>query len=254
MNDQTRIDVEESNFPKDALLGAFLWTLLPGVLLLVCYIGYWTYTLTELLALTICIYGFVGEVLACILIAGIDWELRQCRRAFEYGDGSLRRLRRSGSGLRINHRRVEEPIIFKLVRGVDAAHRHGVQRDVIPSLIDAIVGELEICSDRIRTYASMLPSLGLLGTVVGIVILTTEISYATDGGEEEIVDAIRAAISGMSTALVTTFAGSLFGSIALSGLASHADRLIARLREELEALGNLIHFGKEWGHGDSRNA
>lgn len=243
-----------SSFPKDALLGAVWWTMFPALILSVCLLAVWIGNLTSTLAVAICIYGVAAEIVACLFIAGVNWELTQCRHAFGHGHGSLRHLQRdSVTGLKLNHNRADEPIVFKFVRGLEAAHYHGANRDTIAALTQTLIGELEVWCDRIRSWARVLPSLGLLGTVLGIIVLSSEISAAATSHDADIAEAIRGALAGMSTALVTTFTGSLFGAIALSGLADHAERLIARLRDELEALGHLINFGEEWGNGCSTN-
>ncbi len=249
---QSNSNENQSSFPSNSLIGATFWMALPPAILAICLIGIRVGDLTMTLAVAISTYGLVAELIACIFIAGVDWELNKCRRAFENCSGSLREVRRnSASVLKLNHSRSEEPIVFKFVRGLEAAHRQGIDRSCIPALIQALVGELDVWCDRIRGWSRMLPTLGLLGTVLGIIVLSSEIGAAAADQDSDVVGAIRGALAGMSTALVTTFTASLFGAIALSGLANHASTLIIRLRDELEALSWLIDFGEDWGNDQS---
>lgn len=100
----------------------------------------------------------------------------------------------------------------------------------------------------VELFASVLVTLGLIGTIVGLIDSTTGLGDAmesmfgpaaiaqADGGGEMLGDAMVQTFSGLKTAFYTTLLGSLFGGVVLRLLTNIVDAAIMRYMAHLAEL------------------
>ncbi len=86
----------------------------------------------------------------------------------------------------------------------------------------------------IRFIANTLVILGLIGTVIGFIIALSGVDKSVSSNPEEISKMVSTLIQGMSVALYTTLAGSIFSvwlNICFQILSTGANRLLSRIIE-----------------------
>jgi len=95
------------------------------------------------------------------------------------------------------------------------------ERIEVRNLISAYAATLKGKVDNIGVIASMLITIGLLGTVVGLIITVTGLEQVLQSNSEDFT-AMKAGltqtVSGMGTAFYTTFFGALLGGVVLKVL------------------------------------
>lgn len=131
----------------------------------------------------------------------------------------------------------ELPTLRKNTLEVFRAHRASLEKDSIMRRIDALVADLSAEARRnmlaLNALTAILPLLGLLGTVSGMIKVFDVITVFGTGNT-------RGMASGISEALVTTMAGlftALSGLYFVSDLDSRAEDAARRLEAELVETG-----------------
>ncbi len=98
-----------------------------------------------------------------------------------------------------------------------AKHDPGVSQD---SLITLLYSKMMARSRIIDVLAGVLVSLGLIGTIVGLISMTNGLSgtlesLGTDGDASELMAGMRTTMMGLGTAFYTTLVGAILGSVVL---------------------------------------
>lgn len=106
------------------------------------------------------------------------------------------------------------------------------------NLIVLLQSKLNARISAVDILSSMLVTLGLVGTIVGLISSVGGIGTAmenTGGDNKTLLEGVNVALSGMGTAFYTTLLGAVFGGIVLRFLAAlvgkHCDSLIAHIAE-----------------------
>ena len=97
----------------------------------------------------------------------------------------------------------------------------------VRNLITAYGARLKGRVDNIGVLAGMLITVGLLGTVVGLIITVTgldEVLQSNSGDFAEMKAGMTRTISGMGTAFYTTFFGALLGGVVLKVLGAEIEK------------------------------
>ncbi len=182
--------------------------------------------LCSVVALAICIerlYALNPGRIAPPQLSVSVWEkLRNGR----LGNEQLRKLRESS------------PLGRILAAGLANAH-HGreVMKDSIEEAAGHVVHELERYLNTLGTIAAIAPLLGLLGTVVGMIKVFSEIMVQGTGNASALA-------GGISEALITTAAGL---SVAIPALAMHrfftgrVDEIVVGLEQESIRFVDALH-------------
>lgn len=95
------------------------------------------------------------------------------------------------------------------------------ERIEVRNLIAAYSGKLKAKVDNIAVVAGMLITMGLLGTVVGLIITVTGLDQVLQSNSADFASmkaGLNRTVSGMGTAFYTTFFGALLGGIVLKVL------------------------------------
>ncbi len=114
-------------------------------------------------------------------------------------------------------------------------------------LLDALSSDLHGYCGLIRLGSELLPSLGLLGTVVGMTLLFSNVAVAFEAAknQEEISQALRAALSSLDAAFVTTLAGACGGFLLLRGLVHIAENGVETLMAQIAMHCELIDINSD---------
>jgi len=182
--------------------------------------------LCSVVALAICIerlYALNPRRIAPPQLSVSVWEKLRSGRL---GSEQLRKLRESS------------PLGRILAAGLANAH-HGreVMKDSIEEAAAHVVHELERYLNTLGTIAAIAPLLGLLGTVVGMIKVFSEIMVQGTGNASALA-------GGISEALITTAAGL---SVAIPALAMHrfftgrVDEIVVGLEQESIRFVDALH-------------
>jgi biopolymer transport protein ExbB len=132
----------------------------------------------------------------------------------------------------------ESPLGSIVVAGLNSsAHGRDVMKESIQEAATAVVHELERFLNALGTIAAITPLLGLLGTVIGMIKVFTEIMIQGTGNANVLA-------GGISEALITTAAGL---SIAIPALVLHryfqrqVDTLVLTMEQEAIKLVEMVH-------------
>lgn len=132
----------------------------------------------------------------------------------------------------------ESPLGSIVVAGLNsAANGREVMKESIQEAATAVVHELERFLNPLGTIAAITPLIGLLGTVIGMIKVFTEIMIQGTGNANVLA-------GGISEALITTAAGL---SIAIPALVAHryfqrqVDTLILTMEQEAIKLVEMVH-------------
>lgn len=143
------------------------------------------------------------SVVALAIILERLWVLRRARIMPGNLVGTIRQLHRQGqlTPQRLTQLREDSPLGRILVAGlVNRHHSREVMKEAIEAAGRQVIAALERYLDTLGTIAAVEPLLGLLGTVLGMIQVFSEI---VSGG---IGEGARLA-GGISVALITTAAG-----------------------------------------------
>ena len=123
----------------------------------------------------------------------------------------------------------------------NARHGRDIMKESIEEEAGQVVHELERFLNTLGTVAAITPMLGLLGTVVGMIRVFTEITVQGTGNA-------NALAGGISEALITTAAGLV---VAIPALVMHRyftgkiDTIVVGLEQETIKLVDALHSGKK---------
>ncbi|MCD8513130.1 MAG: MotA/TolQ/ExbB proton channel family protein [Nitrincola sp.] len=130
------------------------------------------------------------------------------------------------------------PLGTIIVAGVrNARHGREVMKDSIEEAAHQVIHEMERYLNSLGTIAAITPLLGLLGTVIGMIKVFTEIMIQGTGNASVLA-------GGISEALITTAAGL---SIAIPALAMHrylqrrVQTLVLTMEQEAVKLVEVLH-------------
>ena len=136
----------------------------------------------------------------------------------------------------------ESPLGTIIVAGLNSS-RNGreIMKESIQEAASAVIHDLERFLNTLGTVAVITPLLGLLGTVVGMIKVFSEIMIQGTGNAHVLA-------GGISEALITTAAGL---SIAIPALVAHrflqrrVDSLVLEMEQESVKLVEMIHGDRE---------
>jgi biopolymer transport protein ExbB len=136
----------------------------------------------------------------------------------------------------------QSPLGRIMVAGLNNA-RHGreVMKESILEAASQVIHELERFLNPLGTIAAITPLLGLLGTVIGMIKVFTEIMVQGTGNASVLA-------GGISEALITTAAGL---SVAIPSLIFHrffqrkVDSLVKQMEQEAVKLVEVVHGERE---------
>ena len=145
---------------------------------------------------------------------------------------------------KIRQLRAAAPLGAIIATGLSNAH---LGREVMQQSIDdaagKVVHDLEKYLDIIGTIALISPLLGLLGTVVGMIEVFSQIMLSGSGAPEVLA-------GGIARALITTAAGM---SVAIPALIAHryylrkVDGIVVLMQQETMKLVDALHSGRNGG-------
>lgn len=102
----------------------------------------------------------------------------------------------------------------------EAIHRKGGGKEAIEEALDEVDAELDAFDETPRLIKKMLPTLGLLGTVIGLAMSMSALGEALSaaisdqgGGSDQLMAAMQKALSGMGGAFITTLLGAGLGML-----------------------------------------
>jgi biopolymer transport protein ExbB len=149
---------------------------------------------------------------------------------------------------RLRTLRTSSPLGEILAAGLGNAHLgRDVMKESIEEAAGHVVHQLERYLNPLGTIASVTPLLGLLGTVVGMIKVFTEIMAQGTGNASVLA-------GGISEALITTAAGL---SVAIPSLIMHRyfvgriDGIIVELEQETIKLVDALHNERKEGGGSA---
>lgn len=141
---------------------------------------------------------------------------------------------------KLNDLRASSPLGAILAAGIsNRAQGRDVMKESISEAASHVVHDLEKYLNSLGTVAAIAPLLGLLGTVVGMIDVFTQITTVGTGNA-------NALAGGISEALLTTAAGLI---VAISALVMHryftglVDTLVVNLEREAIKLVDALHSG-----------
>ncbi|MGM0631780.1 MAG: MotA/TolQ/ExbB proton channel family protein [Pseudomonadota bacterium] len=139
---------------------------------------------------------------------------------------------------RLRELRLSSPLGQVLAAGlVNARHGRDIMRENIEQAAGLVIHEMERYLSTLGTIAAITPLLGLLGTVIGMIRVFTEIMVQGTGNP-------NALAGGISEALITTAAGL---TVAIPAYAFHrhfqrrVDTLVLSLEQESGKLVDALH-------------
>lgn len=163
-------------------------------------------------------------------------------RAQNYTRDSLRELRDSS------------PLGFILAAGIsNAGHGRDVMKDSIQEAAAQVIHQLERFLDTLGTIASVTPLLGLLGTVLGMIEVFSDIMLYGTGNAGQLA-------GGISQALVTTAAGLTVAIPAMMlhrYFERHVETLVVALEGQANKLVDALHsdlFPRQQAEAAAREA
>ena len=141
---------------------------------------------------------------------------------------------------KLNDLRASSPLGAILAAGIsNRSQGRDVMKESISEAASHVVHDLEKYLNSLGTVAAIAPLLGLLGTVVGMIDVFTQITTVGTGNA-------NALAGGISEALLTTAAGLI---VAISALVMHryitglVDTLVVNLEREAIKLVDALHSG-----------
>lgn len=109
------------------------------------------------------------------------------------------------------------------------------------NLIEVTHARLTARNKTVDLFASILITLGLIGTIIGLLVSASGLDAVLGAAETDtgaLVDGVRRTVSGLSTAFLTTLFGAVFGGVMLRILTSVVDagilKYVAHLAELTE--------------------
>ncbi|WP_097461200.1 MotA/TolQ/ExbB proton channel family protein [Mangrovitalea sediminis] len=184
------------------------------------------------------------SILALAIVLERFWTLRTSRIAPKDTIKELWRWikRKELNSRKLKALRESSPLGRILSAGLmNAKHGRDVMKESIEEEAAQVVHELERFLNALGTIAAISPLLGLLGTVVGMIQVFSEISLAGIGNADNLA-------GGISQALITTAAGL---TIAIPTLICHryfvarVDAIVVGMEQEAVKLVEVVHGDRE---------
>ncbi|MDY6797252.1 MAG: MotA/TolQ/ExbB proton channel family protein [Pseudomonadota bacterium] len=184
------------------------------------------------------------SILALAIIMERFWSLRESRVAPEH---TINELWRWIKKKELNSRKLKalqdsSPLGRVLAGGLmNARHGREIMKESIEHEASQVIHELERFLNPLGTIATITPLLGLLGTVIGMIKVFTEIQLAGVGNAGNLA-------GGISEALITTASGL---SVAIPALIAHryfirrVDALVVNMEQEAIKLVEVVHGDRE---------
>jgi len=113
----------------------------------------------------------------------------------------------------------------------------------IRNLVSAYGAKIKSRTDNISVLSNMLITIGLLGTVVGLIITVTGLGMVLNSNSADYASmkaGLNRTVSGMGTAFYTTFFGALLGGVVLKVLAAEMKKSATQLVADVLRFGELF--------------
>ncbi|GGE60667.1 translocation protein TolQ [Streptosporangium jomthongense] len=184
------------------------------------------------------------SILALAIILERFWTLRASRVAPPQTINELWRWikKKELNGRKLKALQSSSPLGRILAGGLmNAKHGREIMKESIEHEASQVIHELERFLNPLGTVATITPLLGLLGTVIGMIKVFTEIQLAGVGNAGNLA-------GGISEALITTAAGL---SVAIPALICHryfirrVDELVVGMEQEAIKLVEVVHGDRE---------
>lgn len=121
-------------------------------------------------------------------------------------------------------------------------HIEAGERLDLRNLITAYSAKLGVRTRNVTVVSGMLITIGLLGTVVGLIMTVNGLSTVLDAAGKDydrLIAGMNETVLGMGTAFYTTFFGALLGGVVLRVLGSELEKSATQLSAEALELGEL---------------
>jgi biopolymer transport protein ExbB len=184
------------------------------------------------------------SILALAIILERIWTLRASRVAPPQTINELWRWikKKELNGRKLKALQGSSPLGRILAGGLlNAKHGREIMKESIEHEASQVIHDLERFLNPLGTVATITPLLGLLGTVIGMIKVFTEIQLAGVGNAGNLA-------GGISEALITTAAGL---SVAIPALICHryfirrVDELVVGMEQEAIKLVEVVHGDRE---------
>ncbi|MDK9710577.1 motility protein A [Acidaminobacter sp.] len=104
---------------------------------------------------------------------------------------------------------IDDDFIVRCIRMVIDGMDPEVIRDVMEIEIETTKNRHKVSQDIFQTWGELAPAFGMLGTLIGLIVMLSQLQDASSIG------------SGMAVALITTFYGSFFANLVLVPIATN---------------------------------
>ena len=184
------------------------------------------------------------SIAALAIVVERMWTLRPSRIAPKHLVADVWQLvqKNALNAAQLSHIRASSALGQILVSGLNnSKHGREVMKESIEETAAKVVHELERFLNPLGTIAAITPLLGLLGTVVGMIKVFSEIMIQGAGNANVLA-------GGISEALITTAAGL---TVAIPALVMHryfirrVDFLVIEMEQEAVKLVEVIHGDRE---------
>lgn len=186
----------------------------------------------------------ICSILALAIILERFWTLRASRVAPPQTINELWRWikKKELNGRKLKVLQSSSPLGRVLAGGLmNAKHGREIMKESIEHEASQVIHDLERFLNPLGTVATITPLLGLLGTVIGMIKVFSEIQLAGVGNAGNLA-------GGISEALITTAAGL---SVAIPALICHryfirrVDELVVGMEQEAIKLVEVVHGDRE---------
>lgn len=186
----------------------------------------------------------LSSVLALAIIIERLWTLRESKVAPKHLVGEVWTLVQQGKLTADKLRQIQNSSALGniIVTGLNnSKHGREIMKESIQETASKVIHEMERFLNPLGTVALITPLLGLLGTVVGMIKVFTEIMIQGTGNANLLA-------GGISEALITTAAGL---SVAIPALIMHryflrrVDFLVVEMEQEAVKLVEVVHGDRE---------
>lgn len=186
----------------------------------------------------------LSSVLAMAIVIERLWTLRESKVAPKHLVGEVWTLVQQGKLTADKLRQIQSSSALGniIVTGLNnSKHGREIMKESIQETASKVIHEMERFLNPLGTVAVISPLLGLLGTVVGMIKVFTEIMIQGTGNANLLA-------GGISEALITTAAGL---SVAIPALIMHryflrrVDYLVVEMEQEAVKLVEVVHGDRE---------
>lgn len=186
---------------------------------------------------------FLCTVICILFVVGIVLNfrgVRQLRVEYVCAAACMEKLR-SPDGMKLVLQSLPAGVFHRHVQDLGNIARYD-ESFTQDSLVTLLYSRLMAKAKIVEILSSVLVSLGLIGTILGLIEMTSGLSQTMDslsGGDAgSLLTGMRATMSGLGTAFYTTLVGALFGSVVLRVLnnvyTSNVDHLVSYVASTAE--------------------